>query len=99
LPPLPEGIVQFALTLDDFNPNIVYTQTSPSRVTYKNTPKDVPDEHIFHADPKLIAYGNLLRLATQPSNLEIFSKVNAERPLPVFKSVQTVESRIVGAFS
>lgn len=103
LPPTLPSLPDFALlgrpdlSPADFNPNTVWDSTTASVNAYRQCPVEVPLDYLFHADPKMIAYGNILRLAESFTNTDIFNKVNAWRPQPVLKSVQTVESRITAA--
>ena len=87
------------LSPDDFDPNTLYEATNTSRSRYKAVPEDLPDEHLFNADPKLLTYDNIIRLATRYSNKDIMTKANEGRPKDVFNSPQAVSSRIRAAMS
>ena len=102
LPPLnlstlPASVYQLGFTQDHFDPQAIYESTQANKANYNDIPSDVPDEHLFNADPKQIAYGNILRLAAKYPAAEIYRRVNEGRPQPVFKSPQMVESRIKSA--
>ncbi|KAK6382568.1 hypothetical protein LTR65_010478 [Meristemomyces frigidus] len=99
LPPLPDfaALDRPDLTPQDFDPKTVYQTTIVTIRAYRPCPKEVPYERLFNADPKMLAYGNILRLAGKYSNRTIFERANASRSQPAFNSVQTVESRIAAA--
>lgn len=99
LPPLPASISDYGFKPKDFEPSTTYTSTLAEKSKFKPFPPDLPEEHIFNADPKQICYGNLLRIATRYSNSQIREKVNEGRPEPVFKSVQVIESRVRSALA
>ena len=82
---------------DDFDPRTIYESTIPNKNTYMDFPADLDDAHIFNANPKLIAYGNILRLAQKYSDAEIHAMANKNRPKDVFKSDQVVSSRVKAA--
>ncbi|KAK1823066.1 hypothetical protein LTR12_002592 [Friedmanniomyces endolithicus] len=84
---------------EDFNQRTVWLQTKPHPSHYRECPPAdiIPDELLFHADPKMLAYGNLIRLARHYSNFEIWAKANAGRETPVFNSDTTVAVRLKAA--
>ena len=96
-PELPASIAAHGFTARDFDPATVYSSHQANKNMYRDLPSDLPLDLIFRADPKLIAYGNLLRLATKFSNTEIRRRANEGRPEEVFKSSQTVDSRVRAA--
>lgn len=81
----------------DFDPATVYETTHPSRSSYRERPPLLPDAWLFGADPRMLAYGNLLSLAQRYRNVDIFERVNAGRAERVFNSVQALESRMRSA--
>ncbi|KAK5137266.1 hypothetical protein LTR08_000236 [Meristemomyces frigidus] len=99
LPPLPNfaALGRPDLTPADFDPKNVYKSTLAPIKSYRICPKAVCNEHLLNADPSMLAYGNLLRLAEELSYKDIFEKVNAGRPQPVFKSPQEVVNRVTVA--
>ncbi|KAK0332835.1 hypothetical protein LTS02_009266 [Friedmanniomyces endolithicus] len=84
---------------EDFHPRTVWLQTKPHPSHYRECPPAdiIPDELLFHADPKMLAYGNLIRLARHYSNFEIWAFANAGRETPVFNSDTTVAVRLKAA--
>jgi len=99
LPPLPDFIVlgRPDFSAADFDPSVIYESIVAPRKKYRDCPIEVPNEHLLNANPKLLAFGNLLRLAESYSNKDLFENINAGRPQPVFKTVQAIESRISAA--
>ncbi|KAI6807100.1 hypothetical protein KC332_g11698 [Hortaea werneckii] len=96
LPPLPdfEALGRPDLTAEDFNPRQTWSTTNATTQAYRACPLEVPIGHLLNAEPKMIAFGNLLRLAEQFTTAEIFEKVNESRDRPVFKTLASVQSRI-----
>ncbi|KAK0894392.1 hypothetical protein LTS16_006020 [Friedmanniomyces endolithicus] len=84
---------------EDFTQKTVWLQTRPHPSSYRECPPAdiIPDELLFHADPKMLAYGNLIRLACHFSNIEIWAFANAGRETPVFNSDRTVALRLKAA--
>jgi hypothetical protein len=100
LPPLPDFnfLGRPDLKPEMFDPRTVYLKGTPSEYTYVHCPEQVSDIHLFRADPKMLAYGNLLRLAMNNSNQQIFEKANKDRPTPVFRDVNSVKRRLDAAY-
>lgn len=96
LPPLPDfqALGRPDLTAEDFNPRHDWFSTYATTQAYRACPLEVPIAHLLNADPRMIAFGNLLRLAEQFTTAEIFEKVNEGRDQPVFKNLGSVKSRI-----
>ena len=96
LPPLPDfqALGRPDLTAEDFNPRHDWFSAYATTQAYRACPLEVPIAHLLNADPKMIAFGNLLRLAEQFTTAEIFEKVNEGRDQPVFKNLGSVQSRI-----
>ncbi|KAK0935270.1 hypothetical protein LTR29_013135 [Friedmanniomyces endolithicus] len=84
---------------EDFNEKTVWLETKPHPLHYRQCPPAhiIPDELLFHADPTMLAYGNLIRLACHYSNFEIWAKANAGRETPVFNSETAVAKRLKAA--
>lgn len=99
LPPLPDfkALGRPDLSADDFNPARTYSTHVVSEKSYRECPQQVDVRHLFHADPRMLAFGNLLRLAERFTNSDIMARANAGRPAPVFKTVQSVQSRVNAA--
>lgn len=110
LPPLPSDLSTLypgcQLTPQDFDPKTVYESSRSNKNAYKMVPEfsavdgrlQIADAHLFNADPKLLAYGNMLRLACKYTPQQILARVNNKnRPARVFKNYQAVESRIKAA--
>ena len=57
----------------------------------------LPDAEIFAGDPALIQGDTLLRLTERYSNTEIFDHINANRPVPVIKSLNVITKRVTHA--
>ncbi|KAK5714833.1 hypothetical protein LTR17_017010 [Elasticomyces elasticus] len=86
-------------TADQFDPTKVYEKHSSKKDYVELPPADkLPDSLAFRADPKLLANGNLLRLAQNNSNSQIMQKANKDRRMRVFKSTQAVARRLQGAY-
>ncbi|KAI7084587.1 hypothetical protein KC356_g6631 [Hortaea werneckii] len=96
LPPLPDfqALGHPDLTAEDFNPRQTWVSTNATALAYRACPLEVPIGHLLNAEPRMIAFGNLLRLAEQFTTAEIFEKVNEGRDQPVFKTLGSVQSRI-----
>ena len=96
LPPLPDfpALGRPDLTAEDFNPRQTWSSTNATTQAYRACPLEVAIEHLLNAEPKMIAFGNLLRLAEQFTTAEIFEKVNEGRDQPVFKTLASVQSRL-----
>ena len=94
---LPQSVYARGYTDDDFNPTTVWESTVPNKHNYREFPPELDDAYIFNANPRHIAYSNILRLAKKYSNAEICRLVNEGRPKPVFNSTQVVESRVASA--
>ncbi|KAI6879180.1 hypothetical protein KC334_g17095 [Hortaea werneckii] len=96
LPPLPDfqALGRPDLTAEDFNPRHDWFSAYATTQAYRACPLEVPIGHLLNADPRMIAFGNLLRLAEQFTTAEIFEKVNEGRDQPVFKNLGSVQSRI-----
>ncbi|KAI7358604.1 hypothetical protein KC367_g4505 [Hortaea werneckii] len=96
LPPLPDfqALGRPDLTAEDFNPRQTWVSTNATTQAYRACPLEVPIGHLLNAEPRMIAFGNLLRLAEQFTTAEIFEKVNEGRDQPVFKTLGSVQSRI-----
>ncbi|GAB1743343.1 hypothetical protein NU219Hw_g9184t1 [Hortaea werneckii] len=96
LPPLPDfqALGRPDLTAEDFNPRHDWISATATTQAYRACPLEVPIGHLLNADPRMIAFGNLLRLAEQFTTAEIFEKVNEGRDQPVFKTLGSVQSRI-----
>ncbi|KAK3680076.1 hypothetical protein LTR78_000453 [Recurvomyces mirabilis] len=68
------------------NPQTIYLgRNLATPHTYRHCPPQIPDSILFHAEPRMLAYGNLLRLAETHSNAQIMELANAGRPEPVFR--------------
>ncbi|EMC98287.1 hypothetical protein BAUCODRAFT_574398 [Baudoinia panamericana UAMH 10762] len=97
----PESItyLTYRFSHADFDPKTVREATKASFKRYRAAPPEhvLPDELLFHADPNMLCYGNLLRLAQRYRDKDIFDMANAGRPLPVFRSVATVQARLRAA--
>ncbi|KAK5712940.1 hypothetical protein LTR17_017780 [Elasticomyces elasticus] len=80
-----------------FDPTKKYPGIIPMKNTWLEYPPQsiLPDSILFKADPRVLTRTNLLRLALHNSNEEIFEKVNADRPFPVFKTVTAVAQRLL----
>ncbi|KAI7670739.1 hypothetical protein KC319_g5785 [Hortaea werneckii] len=96
LPPLPnfQALGRPDLTAEDFNPRQTWSSRNATTQAYRACPLEVPIGHLLNAEPKMIAFGNLLRLAEQFTTAEIFEKVNEGRDQPVFKTLGSVQSRL-----
>ncbi|KAI7514393.1 hypothetical protein KC347_g759 [Hortaea werneckii] len=96
LPPLPDfqALGRPDLTAEDFDPRQTWISANATTQAYRACPLEVPIGHLLNAEPRMIAFGNLLRLAEQYTTAEIFEKVNESRDQPVFKTLGSVQSRI-----
>ncbi|KAH9829130.1 protein odd-skipped-related 2 isoform X1 [Teratosphaeria destructans] len=83
---------------EDFDPTRKYLRQKPHPCNYRYCPPQVPDSRLLNADPRMLAYGNLLRLARSMTNEEIMAKANEHRPEPVFVKLAVVKERIQAAF-
>ncbi|KAF2773066.1 hypothetical protein EJ03DRAFT_333696 [Teratosphaeria nubilosa] len=83
---------------EDFDPTRRYSQQKPRPGNYRYCPPQVPDSRLLNADPRMLAYGNLLRLAKTMTNEEIMAKANEHRPKPVFVKVNVLADRIQAAY-
>ncbi|KAK4554337.1 hypothetical protein LTR86_008545 [Recurvomyces mirabilis] len=81
----------------DFNPRTIHLgRNIATRHTYRHCPPQNPASILFHADPRMLAYGNLLRLAETHSDAQIMELANAGRPEPVFRTRRALERRLRG---
>lgn len=93
-PPIPASVYAQGYTDEDFNPRSIHQSTVPNKKSHRDFPPELQDVHIFNANPKYIAYGNILRLARSYSNVQIVELSNKDRKNAVFNNPQTVEHRI-----
>lgn len=94
---LPASAISLGLTAADFDPATVYQSTRLRSSEYKQVPTEVSDDLLLHANPQLLANGNLLRIAGKYSNKELWEKINEGRPQKVITTVASLESRIRAA--
>ena len=98
---LPVSIYSYGFTDADFDPSRRYDESLRCSIkSYKEFPDDLLDCHAFNADPRFIAYGNILNLATRHTNAHIFEYVNQRRPKDhdVFRSTGIVTNRLNSAY-
>lgn len=96
LTPSLASIYDYGFKPVDFDPMTNWPSQKSSTASFKPFPPDLSDEHIFNANPKHIAYDNILRLAARYSSSEILKKINEGRSSDVI-SRTAVDSRIKAA--